>query len=389
VGRALATPRQTGGPTSLILVWLQGGPSQLDTFDPKPGTLNGGPTQAIDTAVRGLQFAEHFPGLAERARKLAVVRSLTSREGDHERATYLLHTGYTPAGTVRHPTLGSVLSAEAGGADLEVPAFVSLGQARAGGPGFLGAAHAPYQVGGGGGGELTPTRGLDRARLDRRRALQAELEQTFAREAGLPGDSRAEAYAQADRYMHGPLREALTVSGEAAGVRRAYGEGGVGDRLLAARRLVEVGARAVEVVVDGWDEHQQIFSSLPGRARQLDRGLAALLDDLEQRELLERTLVVCMGEFGRTPTINERQGRDHYPQVFSSLLFGAGIPGGTVVGSSTPDGSAVATDPVRVPDLFATVAARLGLDPAGVRYAGDRPITLTDAGQPIPALSPG
>ncbi len=379
---------------SCVLVWLQGAASQLETFDPKPGTLTGGPTRAIDTAVRGLKFAEHLPALAERARKLAVVRSMTSREGDHGRASYLIHTGYVPSTTIRFPTLGSVLAAEGRqAARTDVPSFVCLGPDQVG-PGYRGVENAAFVVDGGNDG-LARQRSLDDERLDRRRALHRDLEQPFARAAGLApadadadsGSARTAAFDRAVGLIRGPLREALTVRQEADGVRARYGETAAGRGLLAARRLVESGVRCSEVVLGGWDDHQNIFERMPNRVRELDRALAALIDDLEERSLLDSTLVLVMGEFGRTPDINAREGRDHYPGVFSALLAGGGIKGGTVVGSSTSDGRRVADRPVTVAELLATVVGRFGIGPDEMRYAGDRPIRIVDDAKPIAELA--
>jgi len=392
LGRLAWAAPPDGAAKACVLLWLRGGPSQLETFDPKPGAPTGGPTRAIETAVRGLRFAEHLPGLARRADRLAVVRSLTSREGDHERASYLLHTGFAPSSTIRHPTLGSVVASELPGRD-DAPRFVCLGPERVG-PGYRGVSQAAYEVGGEGGRLLDRRGGPDDARLERRRALLGDLEEPFARRVGLrpprgqdEGSARTEAYARAARMLDGPLRGALDLEDGPARVREAYGRTAFGDRVLAARRLVAAGVPMVEVVLDGWDDHERIFERAPGRCRDLDRAAAALLDELEGRDLLDRTLVVCMGEFGRTPDVNARGGRDHYPRAFSAVLAGGGLPAGRVVGATTDDGREVAERPVAVADLFATIVARLGVDPDGQRWAGDRPIGITDAGRPLPELT--
>ena len=377
------------GAEQLVILWLNGGPSHLDTFDPKPGAATSGGTRAIETAVEGLRFAEHFPQLAERADRLAVIRSLTSREGDHQRAHYLLRTGFTPSTTIRHPTLGSLVAAERPVA-ASVPAYVSLGPDPVG-PGYRGVAHAAFTVDGGAG-LLTPTAGVDAARRERRRALLATLEAPFAARAGLLDaagqPTRVGAYARADALLTGPLRDALDAQREDPGTRDRYGRERTGQAVLAARRLLDAGVRCVEVRVDGWDDHQDLFQNLPGRARGLDRAFAALLDDLVARERLDRTLIVCMGEFGRTPDVNQRGGRDHYPRAFSAVLAGGGLRGGAVIGATCPEGREVIERPVTVADLHATLARRLGLDPAATRYAGDRPITLVDGGQPLRELLP-
>ena len=378
--------------TSLLLVWLKGGASHLDTFDPKPGTREGGDVRAIATRQRGVSFAEHLPRLAERADRLALVRSLGGREGDHERASYLIHTGFAPSTTVAHPTLGSLLAAEQGG-EGDVPLFVSLGPEPVG-PGYRGVAAAAFEVVDGRRTPLERHPDLDAARLARRRELAAGLEEGFARQVGLTpaararGSARTAAWERGARVLQGPLGRALELEQETAGVRDLYGREGAGSALLRARRLLEAGVRCVEVVQDGWDDHQELGKNLPPRARALDQALAALLDDLSGRGALSRTLVLCLGEFGRTPEINPRGGRDHWPQANAALLFGGGLRPG-VVGATTPDGRAPAARPVRVADLFATVLTRLGLDPTTQRYAGERPMTLADGGTALPELLPG
>jgi uncharacterized protein (DUF1501 family) len=272
----------------------------------------------------------------------------------------------------------------------EVPTFVSLGRESIG-PGFRGVAHAAYVVDGRNA-LLRPTAGLTPERLTDRRALLETLEAPFASAAGLTDaagrSTRASAYERADALLQGPLRGALDVSSEDPGTRDRYGREQTGQALLATRRLLEAGVRCVEVRVDGWDDHEQIFDRLPGRARSLDRAFAALLDDLVARDRLERTLIVCMGEFGRTPDVNQRGGRDHYPRAFSAVLAGGGLRGGAVVGATDAEGREVVERPVRVADLYATVAQRLALDPEATRYAGDRPVTLVDGGTPIRELLP-
>jgi uncharacterized protein (DUF1501 family) len=395
---ALAAPRRGAPVRRLILLWLDGGPSQLETFDPKPGTLTGGPTRAIETAVRGLQFAEHLPALAERADRLTVIRSLSSREGEHERARYLLHTGYARSTTIQHPSLGSLFDAERRDARRpDVPGFVCLGPDPTG-PGYAGVSHAPYVVDGADA-LLSPYPGLDADRRASRRDLLATLEAPFADRVGLEVPSaRLDAMGRAAGILHGPLRAALDVDAEDAATRARYGVDADGEdpdgetadwgrRVLAARRLIEAGVSAVEVHLGGWDHHEGIFQEAPRAIRALDRAFAALLDDLAARDLLDSTLVLCLGEFGRTPEVNDEEGRDHYAQAFSAVLAGGGAPEGRVIGATPPDGRGVAERPVSVPDLLATVTTLLQVDPQGLRYAGERPITLVDpSGAPLPEV---
>lgn len=378
---------------SLILVWLKGGASQLETFDPRPGA---GPAP-LETPVPGLTLSAHFPALAARARHLSLVRALAAREGDHDRAATLLHTGFRPSLTVRHPALGSILAAETPAA-ADVPPFVVLGDAPLADPGYLGSAHGPLRqplealgarpfgdgLGAGPGDGSSP----DDVRRAARRELLARLEGPFARARGLrPGrdgaaSARVAACAAAERWIAGPLGAALDVTRDADALAR-YGEPGRG--LLAARRLAAAGVRAVEVVVDGWDDHERIAERLPERALALDRALAALHDDLERSGALGSTLVLVAGEFGRTPVLNARGGRDHDPRVGAALLLGGGLAPGRVVGSTTKDGLGPEA-PTSAADLVATVLSRFGVDPAAERQAGDRPVGITDGGRPLAAL---
>lgn len=391
----LARPRPLlaapGLARSLIVVWLKGGASQLETFDPRPAA-----TRVLETPVPGLTLSGHFPALAQRARHLSLVRALAAREGDHDRAATLLHTGFRPSLTVRHPALGSILAAETPAA-ADVPPFVVLGDAPLADPGYLGSALGPLRqplatLGPRALGDGVAT---DDARRAARRELLARLEGPFARATGLrpgraspghdrPVSARVAAVAAAERWITGPLGAALDVTRDAEALAR-YGEGEVARGLVAARRLVGAGVRAVEVVADGWDDHERIGERLPARAQALDRALAALLDDLERSGALASTLVLVAGEFGRTPVLNARGGRDHDPRVGSALLFGGGLAPGRVVGATTPDGLGPEA-PTSAADLFATLLARFGVDPAAERQAGDRPVGITDGGTPLAGL---
>ncbi|MEZ6184421.1 MAG: DUF1501 domain-containing protein [Planctomycetota bacterium] len=361
---------------ALILIWLRGGASQLETFDPKPGTPQGGPTRAIETTQRGLRFAQGLPRLAARADRLCVLRSLRGSEGDHDRASYLLHTGWRPSPALDYPHLGALLDAELGP---EAAGFVSLGPSPARG-GFRGAAHAPLEVEG----ERAPG-GRGAPGFARQRELLEALERGFAARAGGDPQARVTGFAQARDVLEGPVRAAWELEAEPVAVRGAYGASLLGRRLLIARRLVEAGVAAVVVEAPGWDHHEDLFRQHAPRIDELDRGLSALLDDLQAKQRLSRTVIACLGEFGRTPTINPRQGRDHFPQAFSGLLAGGGLRPG-VVGATAPDGSQVVERPLRVADVHATILERLGVDPRGIQLAGDRPVGRVDEGQSIPEV---
>jgi hypothetical protein len=390
---------------SCILLWMTGGPSQIDTFDPKPGHANGGPYKAIETAVPGINIAEHLPKLAREAKDLAIIRAMSTKEGDHGRATYLLRTGYLPQGPVRHPTLGSLVANEFEDQSAELPAFVSISpfrafNAAAFGAGFLGPRCAPLIVGErlvNGGDVAAPSlkvedldtpAGIGRGRADDRLQLMHTLAGDFlATRPGVASLSHHDAYERAVKMMRSSAAKAFELDDEPAAVRDSYGRNPFGQGCLLARRLVERGVPFVEVTLSavegsmvlGWDTHLQNFETVEKLSAVLDAGWATLMTDLRSRGLLERTLIVWMGEFGRTPKINETAGRDHYPNAWSTVLAGGKIRGGQVIGDTGPDGMAVKDRPVSVPDLLATVLQGLGIDPTKQNVSENgRPIRLVD-----------
>lgn len=369
-----------------IVLWMNGGPSHLDTFDPKPGTRTGGPFKAIPTRAPGVQICEHLPALAEQAQHLAIVRGLTSREGNHQRAQYLLHTGYPPNPTVDYPGLGSWLSEELSDPSFPLPSFVTI-QGPSAGAGFLGTQHGPFLV-------QDPAqppentnypRDVDFVRFLRRKAALSYLEDRFLKATSdLRVRSRQAVYDKAIRMMYAPRLEAFELAGEWETRKSAYGDSDFGRGCLLARRLVQAGVRCVEVVLDGWDTHENNFQRTAALMKVLDPAMAALLGDLEEYGLLSSTLVVWMGDFGRTPKINPREGRDHYPQAFSAVLAGGGVRGGQAYGQTDDTGEKVVDRALKVPDLFATLMTLLGIDPdKEFRTSLGRPVSITQNGQPI------
>lgn len=385
-GQARAQGKPAAKAKACIVLWLNGGPSHLDTFDMKPGSKNAGAFKAIKTRTPGVQFSEHLPQLAALTHQLAVVRG-TSKEGNHVRARYLLHTGYAPNPTVIHPSLGGWTSALVADKGSELPAFVSLGGASEG-AGFLGVQHGPFVVP-----RAAPpqnivlARNVDDGRFARRKAALAQLDERFLAEVGDPQiQGRREIHEQAVRMMRSQKIKAFDLSEEPDKVKQAYGDSDFGRGCLVARRLVESGVRLVEVVLDGWDTHRDGFERIKKLSSALDPGAAALLKDLDDRKLLSSTLVVCMGEFGRTPRINDDEGRDHYPQAWTALLAGGGVRGGVVHGQTDADGTKVDRG-VIVPDLFATLVTRLGIEhDRSFPTPSGRPIAVTDGGTPVPGL---
>ena len=382
-----ATP--AGKAKACIVLYLNGGPSQLDTFDPKPGTATGGPFKAIATRSPAIRLSQHLPHIAEQADKLAVVRALGSKEGNHQRAQYLLHTGYSPNPTVVHPALGAWASKRLGDVDADLPSFISLGGPSAQ-AGILGVENGPFVVQRGGGipDNVGRATGVSDGRFARRAAGLDVIEQHFASQTSDPMVAgRRAVYAKAMRLMHSPRVSAFDLSSEPTALKTAYGDSDFGRGCLTARRLVESGVKLVEVVLDGWDTHQNNFERVKDLSAQLDPAMGTLIHDLSQRGLLASTLVVCIGDFGRTPKINGNDGRDHFPQASFAALAGGGVRGGIVHGETDADGSKVVRDPMSVPNLFATMATLLGipLDFEAVAPSG-RPIKVTDHGTPVPAL---
>jgi hypothetical protein len=392
---------------SCILLWMSGGPSQIDTFDPKPGHANSGPFKPIQTAVPGIMLGPHLPKLARQAKDLAIIRSMSTKEGDHGRATYYLRTGYLPQGPVRYPTLGSLVANEFDDESAELPGFVSISPVRAINAaaftsGFLGPKCAPLNVGernlagapdAGNSSlrveDLDIPRGIGRPRADERLDLMYTLGNEFlANRPGAPGFSHQSAYRRAVKMMRSSAAKAFDLDEEPAAVQDAYGRNAFGQGCLLARRLVERGVPFVEVTLSsvdgangglGWDTHAQNFETVTKLCGVLDAGWSTLLTDLRSRNLLDSTLIVWMGEFGRTPKINESAGRDHFPNAWSTVLAGGGIKSGRTIGDTGKDGEQIKDRPVMVPDLFATIVKALGIDPSKQNTVENgRPIRIVD-----------
>jgi uncharacterized protein (DUF1501 family) len=387
---AFAAPPVTPVPSHkakhVIVLWMNGGPSHIDTWDPKQGKT-GGSHKAIKTSNPALMISEHLPELARMANKLAVVRGMTSKEGNHQRAQYLLHTGYAPNPTVQHPSLGGWASKRMGEPATGLPAFVSL-NGLSHGAGFFGVNHGPFVVRQGGDIPANVAAEVDDARWAERKKLLGDLESGFGARTGDPKvEGRRDLYAKADRLMHASELSAFDVSKEPESVQKSFGASPFGRACLTASRLVGAGARYVEVTLDGWDTHKDNFGRTKKLMGMLDPAMSGLLVDLERRMLLQDTLVVWMGDFGRSPRINADDGRDHHPGAWSAVLAGAGIRGGVVHGETDADGAKVVKDAVPVPNLIATIAQTLGLDPDDtVMSPAGRPIALTEHGVPVKSL---
>jgi uncharacterized protein (DUF1501 family) len=398
---------------SCILLWMNGGPSQLDTFDPKPGHNNGGPFREIATAVTGIKISEHLPRLARQVDRLAVVRSMTSKEGDHGEAIYYVHAGYTQRGAVQYPTLGALVAREAGAEAADLPPFVSIAPVRrlgtaAHSSGFLGPRYAPLIVGDAAstygsdaGGDpiaralrvpnLTPHEGVAAKQLEYRLRLLRQMQDDFVTQRpSAAARSHQIASQRATRLMRTAAGKAFDLDSEPARLRDSYGRNPFGQGCLLARRLVERGVAFVEVSMGGvggfqWDTHTNNFDTVRDLSQVLDAAWATLMEDLKARGLLNSTLVVWMGEFGRTPKINGGRGRDHFPKAWTAVLGGGGIKGGQVIGKTSAGGDAIERQPVTVPDLLATVCLALGIDPTKPNPSNvGRPISIVDkAARPL------
>jgi len=377
----------------VIYLYLTGGMSHLDSFDPKPGSDVMGPTEVIDTNVPGIQVGSTLSRMAKQMDKVALVRSLSSKQGAHERGQYFMRTSYTPIATTRHPALGAWVSYFRPNERTSLPSNVMIGNAgQHPGAGFMESRFAPLPIG-------SPTEGLKHAErprnvdadaFDRRLKMADKFDAAFQRR--YPQKSvRAytDFYADAVKLMTSKDLDAFDITKESPATRAAYGgdENRLGQGMLLARRLVENGARFVEVNDGGWDTHNENFTRLDEKLPLLDEALAALLGDLQTRGMLGSTLVVLATEFGRTPKINQNTGRDHHPAAFTCLLAGGGVRGGYVHGASDERGFRVAADGVGIPDFNATIAHALGLDVDERVFSPDRrPFQVAHEGKPITAL---
>jgi hypothetical protein len=387
-GETVAADRLPAGRAKrCIVLFMDGGPSHMDTWDPKPGHENQGATETIPTRIPGVRIAAALPELAKRTADLCIVRSMTSKEGNHSRAKYLLHTGYPPNPTVQHPAFGALVSHEVGREGFDLPNYVQINGNNGESGGYLGVEHNPLVV-------QDPRQpianlaappGVADDRVEARLRFLKRLDRGFgdARGEDVP-EARQIMYGRSRKLMTSPLTKAFDLSTEKKDVRDRYGSDNFGQGCLMAARLAEAGVPVTEVRLGGWDTHQDNWTRVPALLAQVDRGMANLVDDLKARGLFESTLVVWMGEFGRTPKPNARGGRDHYPKAWSMVMAGGGVLGGQVIGGTDAGANEAVDRPVTVPDLFASWAHAFGLDARKVFYAGDRPITLVDkAGKPV------
>jgi len=371
-----------------ILLWMAGGPSQMETFDPKPEHANGGGTKAIDTAVSGIKIANGWDKTAQVMNEIALIRSMTNKEGNHERAAYQLHTGYTPSGTVKHPSFGCVVANELGEPNFDLPHIVSIG-GNSVGAGLLGVGLEPFVVQNPNKAPVNVMPTVGARRFSRRLGLMHALEHGAFERAG--GADRVKdhtaLYRQTAGMVLSPRMKAFDLDAEDPKLRATYGSSPFGQGCLLARRLVQAGVTFVEVRSTGWDTHQENHDRVRKNAESVDPGFATLITDLKERGMLDKTLVIWMGEFGRTPKLNPNAGRDHFPRVFNVALAGGGIKGGQVIGESSADGTEVKEHPIAVNDLLTSFCHALKIDPRKENMSPlGRPIKIVDGGKVVTEL---
>ena len=375
----------------VIYMFMDGAMTHLDTFDPKVGVEEAGETKPIQTRIPGMMFGDRFPKLAYLAGAIAVVRSLSTETGAHDKGKYLMRTSYKKLNSIQHPAMGAWMTSEKGRLNRELPGNYVIGSGnRHPGAGFLEPSLSPVPI-------ANPDAGLQNTTLPkylpdelftRRLVLAGEFDKVFQNQHKNQGvEAYNQLYSEARRLMGSPQLKVFDIKEEPQAIRDAYGKNKFGQACLLARRLVQSGARFVEITNGGWDMHQEIYNRLDTKAAEVDNALGNLMRDLHANGLLDETLIVLTTEFGRKPKMNANGGRDHHPGAFSSLLIGAGIKGGQVYGASDEKGFSVAKDHVSVSDFNRTIAAAAGLPLDKERYAPNgRPFKIGGDGDPIKAL---
>jgi hypothetical protein len=374
---------------SVILLWMGGGPSTIDLWDLKPGSPTGGPFKPISTSADGVQICEHLPLMAQQMHHMSIVRSMSTREADHMRGRYYLHTGYVPNPNIEHPSYGSVIAHELISTipELDIPPFVSIGGTSIG-PGFLGTTYAPFVVNSNG-----TVRDLDMGvevnRLNQRLQMLKTIEDKFVKEnRGDYAKDHSKLLTKTIKLMNSSQMDVFKVAKEPKEIQERYGNTGFGRGCLMARRLVEMGVPFIEVDLGGWDNHQDIFSTLQNqKLPEMDKAMSALIEDLNNRGLLDSTAIVWMGEFGRTPNINGNAGRDHWAKSWSVVVGGAGFKRGIVVGETSSDGKEVVSEAYTSQDLMASVLKSIDISlETNFTAKNGRPMKIANNGKIIKEL---
>ncbi len=358
-----------------ILLWMNGGASQFETFDMKVGRRTGGPFREIKSNLPGYHVCELIPKMAKQMDKVTVIRSMRTSEVDHPGGIHLMHTGYSMAANVRFPEIGAIVAKYNGRDDANLPQFIKISSNGNSGAGFLGPKYAPFSMGHDGNLPTFAGRTIDEKTDERRQGLRGFLEENYAKDHSAETSKyHREANAAALRLQH--ARGAFKTDDEWPKNKELYGDSLFGKQCMLARKLIESGVPFVEVGQSGYDTHADNFTGHKGLLPPMDHAWAGLLTDLSQRGLLDNTLVIWMGEIGRTPSINNRDGRDHYVKAWTTVLAGGGVKRGLVYGETDADGIEVKTNPVTEGDYFATIYTALGIKHDDENYAGVRPIPL-------------
>jgi len=369
---------------SCILLFMTGGPSHIDTFDPKPGNSTSA-FKPISTSVPGIQLCDNLPKTAKMMKEMVLLRGMSTSEGSHGRARYYMHTGYREGvGGVVHPSLGAIASHFLGKTDDDLPNYFCTG-GQAYGAGYAGPFHAPVEI-------SEPEKGIANLKpldslsaLDKRANLLLELEKGFIdRVQNTGAEAHKATYERAAKLMHSEKAKAFDISQEPESVRSAYGSSKFGDGCLMARRLVEAGVAFVEVALNGWDTHRDNEKKIKSLTESLDPAMSSLIGDLKERGMLDDTLIIWMGDFGRTPHVGKQGGRDHYPRAWTTALAGAGVKGGKAIGKTDKEGGEVVDGKVSAVDFMATVCQALGINYDKHLYApGGRPMRVVDKGEKV------
>ena len=383
---------------SLIHIFMPGGWAAQETFDPKPYAPieYRGPLGSIDTKLDGVRFSEHLKETAKIADKITVVRSMTHGEAAHERGTHNMFTGYRPSPALQFPSMGSVVSHELGSRN-NLPPYVCVPNMpnEFAGSGYLSTAHGPFSLGGDPANtgfavrDLNMHAGITPERFDRRRNILSTVDEHFRTLEKSDSLDAMDSFYQAAYSLVSSesAREAFNLAAEPAPIRDKYGRNEAGQRMLMARRLVEAGVRFVSMTYGGWDMHAKIQDGIARSLPPFDQAYAALIRDLDERGLLDSTIVMVTSEFGRTPKINKDAGRDHWPRVFNIVFAGGGFKRGSVYGSSDPTGSEPDQDPLTVENMASTVYHQLGIAPEKKLIApGNRPIDIVRNGTVVSEL---
>ncbi len=388
----MTSARRSKPATRCIYLYMAGGMTHIDTLDPKPGAKTMGPSKAVNSKADGVQLGATFSKTAEHMKHGCVIRSMTSNQGAHEQATYLMRTSYAPRNTVRHPSMAAWSQYFFAQRNETLPGGIMIG---GGGDhplsGYLEAKFAPLPVGNPDKGitNVAPPKGVDlpemRNRLDVLEALNKGFYKRFEALKELRGHE--DMYFDAVKLMASKDLEAFDIYKEPTDVRQRYGDNFFGKSCLLARRLVEKGVRFIDISSGGWDMHDNLFNAIEERTTPIDQGLSALIEDLKSKGLLDDTLICLVSEFGRTPNINDTNGRDHYPKAFSSLLMGGGLKGGMSYGATDKEGREVIENKMEWEDLNATIAYGLGMPLDKVITSPDgRPFTVAHKGKPVTDL---